>query len=114
MANAESASNNANTPFHPEASAIAPKPYALIVLPTYAEPFKIPAILPESYFSRNSIGATLVNALFTECEKSDTHPNNATVAAPATAPVLPPIVEYLRNMSPVWKDLVSGKRQFTL
>ena len=27
---------------------------------------------------------------------------------------LPPIVEYLRNMSPVWKDLVSGKRQFTL
>ena len=27
---------------------------------------------------------------------------------------LPPIVEYLRNMSPVWKDLMSGKRQFTL
>ena len=27
---------------------------------------------------------------------------------------LPPIVDYLRNMSPVWKDLMSGKRQFTL
>ena len=27
---------------------------------------------------------------------------------------LPSIVEYLRNMSPVWKDLMSGKRQFTL
>ena len=26
---------------------------------------------------------------------------------------LPPIVDYLRNMSPVWKDLMSGKRQFT-
>ena len=27
---------------------------------------------------------------------------------------LPPIVDDLRNMSPVWKDLMSGKRQFTL
>ena len=27
---------------------------------------------------------------------------------------LPPIVSYLRDMSPVWKDLMSGKRQFTL
>ena len=27
---------------------------------------------------------------------------------------LPPIVDHLRNMSPVWKDLMSGKRQFTL
>ena len=27
---------------------------------------------------------------------------------------LPPIVDNLRNMSPVWKDLMSGKRQFTL
>ena len=27
---------------------------------------------------------------------------------------LPPIVSYLRDMSPVWKDLISGKRQFTL
>lgn len=27
---------------------------------------------------------------------------------------LPQIVEYLRNMSPVWKDLIRGKRQFIL
>ena len=27
---------------------------------------------------------------------------------------LPPIVDYLRKMSPGWKDLMSGKRQFTL
>ncbi|MBQ3276381.1 MAG: cysteine desulfurase NifS [Oscillospiraceae bacterium] len=27
---------------------------------------------------------------------------------------VPRIVEYLRNMSPVWKDLVSGKKQFML
>ena len=27
---------------------------------------------------------------------------------------LPPIVDDLRNMSPVWKDLMSGKRLFTL
>ena len=27
---------------------------------------------------------------------------------------LPPIVDDLRNMSPVWKDLMCGKRQFTL
>ena len=27
---------------------------------------------------------------------------------------LPSIVSYLRDMSPVWKDLMSGKRQFTL
>ena len=27
---------------------------------------------------------------------------------------LPPIVEYLRNMSPVWKDLIMGKRKFIL
>ncbi len=27
---------------------------------------------------------------------------------------LPPIVEYLRSMSPVWKDLVRGKREFIL
>lgn len=27
---------------------------------------------------------------------------------------LPPIVEYLRNMSPVWKDLIRGKRKFIL
>lgn len=27
---------------------------------------------------------------------------------------LPPIVAYLREMSPVWKDLVAGKRQFIL
>ena len=26
----------------------------------------------------------------------------------------PQIVEYLRNMSPMWKDLVSGKKQFIL
>lgn len=27
---------------------------------------------------------------------------------------IPPIIEYLRNMSPLWKDKVSGKRQFFL
>ena len=27
---------------------------------------------------------------------------------------VPKVVEYLRNMSPVWKDLLSGKRQFVL
>ena len=27
---------------------------------------------------------------------------------------LPPIVEYLRSMSPVWKDLIRGKKQFIL
>ncbi|MBO4734692.1 MAG: cysteine desulfurase NifS [Clostridia bacterium] len=27
---------------------------------------------------------------------------------------VPKVVEYLRNMSPVWKDLISGKRQFIL
>ena len=27
---------------------------------------------------------------------------------------IPQVVEYLRNMSPVWKDLVSGKKQFML
>ena len=27
---------------------------------------------------------------------------------------VPQIVEYLRNMSPMWKDLVSGKKQFIL
>ncbi len=27
---------------------------------------------------------------------------------------VPKVVEYLRNMSPVWKDLISGKRQFVL
>jgi cysteine desulfurase len=26
--------------------------------------------------------------------------------------VVPEVVEYLRKMSPVWKDLESGKRQF--
>jgi cysteine desulfurase len=28
--------------------------------------------------------------------------------------VVPKEVEYLRNMSPVWRDLVSGKKQFML
>lgn len=27
---------------------------------------------------------------------------------------IPKVVEYLRNMSPVWKDLISGKREFIL
>lgn len=27
---------------------------------------------------------------------------------------IPPIVEYLRNMSPMWKDLICGKKQFVL
>ena len=27
---------------------------------------------------------------------------------------VPRVVEYLRNMSPVWKDLVSGKKTFML
>ena len=27
---------------------------------------------------------------------------------------VPKVVEYLRNMSPVWKDLINGKRQFVL
>ena len=28
--------------------------------------------------------------------------------------VIPEVVEYLRGMSPVWKELLSGKRQFIL
>ena len=28
--------------------------------------------------------------------------------------VIPQVVEYLRGMSPVWKELVSGQRQFIL
>ena len=28
--------------------------------------------------------------------------------------VIPEVVAYLRSMSPVWKELVSGKRQFML
>ena len=28
--------------------------------------------------------------------------------------VVPQVVSYLRNMSPVWKDLEAGKRQFIL
>ncbi|HIS60472.1 MAG TPA: aminotransferase class V-fold PLP-dependent enzyme, partial [Candidatus Faecousia faecipullorum] len=28
--------------------------------------------------------------------------------------VVPEVVEYLRNMSPVWRDLQTGKRQFIL
>ena len=28
--------------------------------------------------------------------------------------VVPEVVEYLRNMSPVWRDLITGKRQFIL
>ena len=28
--------------------------------------------------------------------------------------VIPQVVEYLRNMSPMWKDLKSGKRTFVL
>ena len=28
--------------------------------------------------------------------------------------VIPEVVAYLRSMSPVWKELVSGKRQFIL
>ena len=28
--------------------------------------------------------------------------------------VIPQVVEYLRNMSPMWKDLESGKRTFVL
>ena len=27
---------------------------------------------------------------------------------------IPRVVEYLRNMSPVWKDLISGKKPFML
>ena len=27
---------------------------------------------------------------------------------------IPKVVAYLRNMSPVWKDLINGKRQFIL
>ena len=27
---------------------------------------------------------------------------------------IPKVVDYLRNMSPVWKDLLNGKRQFIL
>ena len=27
---------------------------------------------------------------------------------------IPRVVEYLRSMSPVWKDLTSGKKQFML
>jgi len=27
---------------------------------------------------------------------------------------VPDVVEYLRGMSPLWKDLVSGKKPFTL
>ena len=27
---------------------------------------------------------------------------------------IPKVVEYLRNMSPVWKDLLNGKRQYIL
>jgi cysteine desulfurase len=27
---------------------------------------------------------------------------------------VPKVVEYLRNMSPMWKDLISGKKNFTL
>ena len=28
--------------------------------------------------------------------------------------VVPEVVQYLRNMSPVWKDLLNGKRQFII
>ena len=27
---------------------------------------------------------------------------------------IPEVVEYLRSMSPVWQDLISGKRSFVL
>ena len=27
---------------------------------------------------------------------------------------IPEVVEYLRNMSPVWRDLITGKKQFIL
>ena len=39
---------------------------------------------------------------------------NSEADAAAILKAVPEIVAYLRNMSPLWKDKISGKREFVL